>query len=37
MLCYSGDCKDILQGRVVRERICYVTVVMARIYCRVRW
>ena len=35
MLCYIGDVKDILHGRVVMSRICYVTSVMARIYCRV--
>ena len=35
MLCYIGDGKDILQGKVVRSRICYVTSVIARIYCRV--
>ena len=35
MLCYIGDGKDILQGNLVRSRICYVISVMARIYCRV--
>ena len=33
MLCYIGDGKDILQGKVVRSRICHVALVMARIYC----
>ena len=37
MLCYIGDVKDILQGKVVRSRICYVTSVMSRIYCMVGW
>ena len=35
MLCYSGDGKDILQGKVVRSRICYITSVMAMIYNKV--